>query len=161
MEATAEIELWWSFGIVHTGVEHARTSLRYASNLLCAYVKCLERISETLGYPLAPDCSLLDFFFLLNAARTSDPDNHDVDFEALPLGQCLYEFMGRARFAGRDLEVEVMDSTGYVDRVARTVVDESRRVNIPLKGFSVGIRGDLNTVTFERRFTDQRRSRRT
>lgn len=159
LEMTARIELWWSFSIVHRGAAYTETSLRYASGLMLDYVRCLVRFCETLGYPISRDCALVDFFYLMDSLRTADPENHEVDVESIPLGQPLYEFNGKATFAGREMEVTVDDSTGFVHRTARTLVDESRRVSCPLKGFSVGIRGDLNTVRFQRRFADQRRDR--
>jgi hypothetical protein len=157
VEMTAEIELWWSFAIVHHGTEFLAPALRHASLLMMHFIHNLVLFSETLGYPIDRDCALVDFFFMLDPTRTADEQNHDIDLGTIPDGQTLYEFSGRSRFNGRFLDVVVSDSTGYLHSTARELVSDRRRAENPLMGFSVGLKGEMNTVSFERRFGDRRR----
>ncbi len=155
-EATADVEMWTSFTMVSPGPEHVQASLRCASGLILNFVQNLVRLAENLEHPIGRDSSLVDFFFLLDAMRTADAENHETDLALIPAGAPLYEFGATAMFHGRELEVTVTDSTGFVHRTAQHICDVSRRINQPLRGFSVSIKGDGRTVMLERRFSDQR-----
>jgi hypothetical protein len=112
----------------------------------------LHSITDLLGLPTAAESALSQFFHQMNGLRLSNLREHDIDVAAIPAGMPLYEFNGRAQFRGRDLTVTLDDSTGFALRRARDLHEASLTYELPLTHFSMGLRGSLNTVYFERRF---------
>lgn len=150
---TTEVELAMSLALYHADRDGAALDLGHASRAVQAYGKAIERVAEAMGHPVTSDSALVQLFFMLDASRFSNLEEHAVDLDQIGEGHTIYELNAQASFRGRDLKVVLSDTSGLLYTRARDLHESSERHRLPLVHFSLGLRRKLNTVTLTRRFS--------